>query len=295
MMRVKSLILLLPLVLASCSSQNNDLIIACGMDEVFISDTGYEVPEKIWSWTADSADNLPVTMRNKFLTTSECKPVNNSSDILVTSSGGGVAVINIESKNVTFWASLPNAHSAELLPGGKLAVAASLSSMGNRINIYDLKKPGVVLCSDSLYSAHGLVWDDSKNVLWALGYDVLRRYSLAEGDSGDTSLHMEQEYSLPGRDGHDLQPAADGESLCLSTESNVWLFNTSSEEFAMHPLLGDEEGVKSVSYNSKTGRTAYMKATEGRWWGYYIRIAETDRVSYLPFEKLYKVRWLYRD
>lgn len=295
MMRVNSLILLLPLVFASCCSQNNDLIIACGMDEVFISDTGYEVPEKIWSWTADSADNLPVTMRNKFLTTSECKPVNNSSDILVTSSGGGVAVINIESKNVTFWASLPNAHSAELLPGGKLAVAASLSSMGNRINIYDLKKPGVVLYSDSLYSAHGLVWDDRKNVLWALGYDVLRRYSLAEGDSGDTSLHMEQEYSLPGRDGHDLQPASDGEGLCLATESNVWLFDTSSEEFAKHPLLGDEEGVKSVSHNSKTGRTAYMKASEDRWWGYYIRIAETGRVIYLPFEKLYKVRWLYRD
>lgn len=293
MMRVKSLILLLLLVLASCNRQNNDLIIACGMDEVFISDTGYEVPEKIWSWTADSADNLPASMRNKFLTTNECKPVNKGNDILVTSSGGGVAVINIESKNVTFWASLPNAHSAELLPGGRLAVAASLSSEGNRINIYDLKKPGVVLCTDSLYSAHGLVWDDREKVLWALGYDVLRRYSLTEGDAGDTSLHMEQEYSLPGRDGHDLQPAAGGKGLCLTTESNVWLFDTSSGEFAMHPLLGDEEGVKSVSYNSKTNRTAYMKASEDRWWGYYIRIAETGRVIYLPFEKLYKVRWLY--
>ncbi|MFP4489050.1 MAG: DUF6528 family protein [Bacteroidales bacterium] len=290
---MKSLIMLLLLVLASCNRQNNDLIIACGMEEVFISDTGYEVPEKVWSWTADSADNLPASMRNKFLTTSECKPVNNSNDILVTSSGGGVAVINIESKNVTFWASLPNAHSAELLPGGKLAVAASLSSMGNRINIYDLETPGVVLCTDSLYSAHGLVWDDSQSVLWALGYDVLRRYRLPDWDTGSPSLHMENEYPLPGNDGHDLQPAADGKNLCLTTENNIWLFNTSSGEFAVHPLLGGEEAVKSVSYNSKTNRTAYMKASEDRWWGYYIRIAETGRVIYLPFEKLYKVRWLY--
>ncbi len=294
MMKQTSLILLvISLLIVSCSRQNNDLIIACGMDEVFISDIAYEVPEKIWSWTADSADNLPVSMRNKFLTTDECKPVNNSNDILVTSSGGGVAVINIESKNITFWASLPNAHSAEMLPGGRLAVAASLSSEGNRINIYDLEKPGIVLFTDSLYSAHGLVWDDSESVLWALGYDVLRRYRLLDWDTESPSLHMENEYLLPGSDGHDLQPAADGKGLCLTTESNVWLFDTSSGKFTSHPLLGNEEGVKSVSYNNKTGRTAYMKASEDQWWGYYIRIAETGRVIYLPFEKLYKVRWLY--
>lgn len=263
------------------------------MDEVFISDIGYEVPEKVWSWKADSSANLPAALRNKFLTTDECKPVNNSNDILVTSSGGGVALINIESKNIIFWASLPNAHSAEMLPGGRLAVAASLSSEGNRINIYNLEKPGVVIYTDSLYSAHGLVWDSMDNVLWALGYDVLRQYSLKDWDTGYPSLHRENEYKLPGMGGHDLQTSSDGKGLCLTTESNVWLFDSSSGKFSSHPLLGGEEGVKSVTYNGKTKRTAYMKAAEDQWWGYYIRIAETDRVIYLPFEKLYKVRWLY--
>jgi len=287
-------LLLLPVFLASCKRQDNNLIIACGMDEVFISDITYEVPRKIWSWTADSSSNLPASLRNKFLTTTECKPVNNSRDILVTSSGGGIALINIRSMDILFSASLPNARTAEILPGNYLAVAASLSPEGNRINIYALDKPpSTPIYTDSLYSASGLAWDDRLDLLWALGYDVLRAYSINENEAAGPLLLLKHEYKLPGRGVYDLQFIKDNESLCLTTEENVWIFDTTTKKFTRHGILGDEESVKSVTYNRETGRMAYVSTADDNWWAYYIRIAGTGRIIYQPYEKISKARWLY--
>ncbi len=279
-------------LLVACSNHDNDLVIACGWEEVFISDIGYEVPQKLWSWTADSSENMPSSLRNKFLTTDECKPVNGSKDILVTSSGGGVAVVNIDTKEISFWASVPNAHSAEMLPGKIIAVAASLSPQGNRIYFYRYDEPGIAFMSDSLYSAHGLLWDEGSKMLWALGYDILRSYRLYDWQSEDCSVKMANEYRLPGIDGHDLQFAPGRNKLMITTTDNVWIFDMKKSVFLPHPVMGNESNVKSVSYNKRTDRTAYVKASEENWWGYYIHIAETGKVIYLPYEKLYKVRWL---
>lgn len=287
------LILIFLVTTCSCQKRNKGLVVVCGWEEVFIADITLEVPEKIWSWTSEDSEGLPAFMRNKFLTTDECKPVNNSRDILITSSGGGIALINRKNKTVLFYASLPNAHSAELLPGNRIIVAGSYSQEGNRVNLYDVGNPGVVLYSDSLLGAHGLLWDKRARSLWALSDNELRKYRLGDWKRTNPRLILDKSYDLPGEGGHDLSYYENGRNLAISTLNNVWLFNTKSEIFSKHPLLGDEVNVKSISFNRATGETAYVKSTEENWWAYYIRFAGLDKVVYLPYEKIYKVRWLY--
>lgn len=278
-------------LLLSCSRKTPELILSCGWDQISMTDISKEVPLKVWSWTAEGSDGLPGFMRNKFLTTDDCKPINNGKQILVTSSGGGVALIEQESGNTLFYAAVPNAHSAELLPGDLLVAAASFSTKGNRLNLYSTNESNRVVFSDSLFGAHGLQWDGKRKVLWALGTEELRSYSLLKGESPE--LVLRNTIELPESDGHDLQFLDSKNELGLTTASGVWIYSIDTEKFSKHPLIGEENKVKSISYNSINGETAYVKAGDESWWAYYIRFAGSNRVVYLPGEKIYKVRWVY--
>ena len=282
---------LFAVLLNSCSSKTPGLILTCGWDEITITDISKEVPEKIWNWKAEGSSGLPPTMRNKFLTTDECKSIDEGKLILVTSSGGGVALVEQASGNVMFFASVPNAHSAEYIPGNLLAVASSFSPEGNRINLYSVTVPEIVMYSDSLYGAHGVVWDGKRDLLWALGSNELRSYTLVDGKK--PALELIKSLDLPDSDGHDLTFLDNKDELCLSTRNHVWIYNIKEDKIAKHPQIGDESRVKSVSYNKLDGSTAYIKATEENWWAYYIRFAGSNKVIYLPGQKLYKARWVY--
>jgi hypothetical protein len=285
-------VFILTFVLSACTSRSPDLIVACGWDEVFIADISQEVPRKVWTWTGEDSEGLPGYMRNKFLTTDDCKPKDKGSKILITSSGGGVALVERETGNTLFYASVPNAHSAELLPNKLIVAAASFSSEGNRINLYKADSSDIVVDSDSLYGAHGLFWDKKSKLLWALGTTVLRSYSI-ESAKNAPSLKLHNEYVLPDPDGHDLIATDKDNVICISTASNVWLFSTEDHSFVLHPDIGNESKVKSVSYNSLNKEIAYVKASEDSWWAYYIRFTGSNHVVHLPGEKIYKARWLY--
>ena len=123
------------------SQSNHHELIVCGWDEVFIldmSDSQNSRPRKVWSWQAKDRMEFTTEMRAKFNSTDECKPVNDGTQILVTSSGGGVALIERATGVVVFHADVPNAHSADILPNNKIAVAASRHEAGNRLLIYGI-------------------------------------------------------------------------------------------------------------------------------------------------------------
>jgi hypothetical protein len=129
----------------------------CGWDEVFVLDMAQEPPGKVWSWRASERPEL-ADVADEFRTTDECKPVliarsgagecscdrpdGHSPHVLITSSSGGVAVVERETGEVVFHTSVPNAHSAELLPGGRLAVASSGSWGWHQLVVYDLAGTG---------------------------------------------------------------------------------------------------------------------------------------------------------
>src|SRR5688572_21229990 len=180
-------------------------LIVCGWDEVFILALG-EGPapgyRKVWSWRAADSPEIAADMRPSFRTTDDCKPVDGRR-ILISSSGGAVALIDRQTRRAAFVARVTNAHSIEMLPGGRIAAAASVSTAesGNRIVVFDAA--GKELASDELRSAHGVVWDESRGVLWALGGDELRAYSVGApgGSVGSMSFDRRFEIALPDRGG----------------------------------------------------------------------------------------------
>src|SRR5215211_3031723 len=104
-------------------------LIVCGWDEVFILDVEAKPAGKndrrVWTWRAQDRPELPDEFKPLFRTTDECKPDEDGGRILNTSSGSGVALVNRADGRVLFHARVLNAHSAELLPGNRVAVAAS--------------------------------------------------------------------------------------------------------------------------------------------------------------------------
>ena len=91
----------------------------CGWDEVFILALG-EGPtpthRKVWSWRAADSPEIPADMHALFRTTDDCKPVDGGRRILISSSGGGVALVDRETRRASFFARVTNAHSIEMLP-----------------------------------------------------------------------------------------------------------------------------------------------------------------------------------
>ena len=69
-----------------------------------------------------------------------------------------------------------------------------------KLMLFDINTSEKVIFSDSLYSAHGVVWDSNRNSLFALGYDVLREYKI----ENKIKLYLVEEWRIPGISGHDL-------------------------------------------------------------------------------------------
>ncbi len=156
------LISLFPLFSAFASER----LVVFGGDEVFQIDAAAEAPTKLWSWRAEDRAEIPADLRKSFATTDECKPVADGSLLLVCSSGGGCALLQMPAGKATWWARVPNAHSIEALPGGMIAVAASTAASGRKMALFNRRKPGEIVSEIPLHSAHGLVLDGGSGNRW---------------------------------------------------------------------------------------------------------------------------------
>ncbi|OYW11972.1 MAG: hypothetical protein B7X34_02375, partial [Acidobacteriia bacterium 12-62-4] len=182
--------LLLALFLAA-NAQAAELLV-CGWDEVMILDLAKDAenPPVVWRWSAAQAAELPDAYKTKFRTTDDCKAVAGNR-ILITASSDGVALVDRATKRTTFYGQCANAHSAELLPGERIAVACSVREKGgNRLAIFDAKTPEKELFSTELYSGHGVVWDEGRKTLWALSGKELRAYGLEQWESQTPTLRL---------------------------------------------------------------------------------------------------------
>ena len=267
-------------------------IIACGDDKLLIIDeqasNGDDV-KIVWSWqVADAKSQLPEIYQTYLVPLDECKPVDNGKNLLVTSSGGGVVLIERATKKCLFYAYSPMAHSADVLPDGRIAVALSTNPKGNSIEIYERNQPEKVLYSDSLYSGHGVVWNAKRQRLYALGFDELREYSLVDWNTPTPSLKLEKKWTIPGKSGHDLSPVSDDE-LLISESDGVYSFDIPGETFAPFEPLKTAKNIKSVNYIKDSRKLVYTQAEES-WWTFNIYSKNPDKTIHIPDIKLYKVR-----
>ena len=272
-------------------------MVLCGWDEVYIlrfEGPDDSKPRKVWSWRADKTSGLPDSMFGRFATTDECKPVEGGKRIVITSSSSGIAVVERASGRATFWASAPNAHSAEILPGNLLAVAVSHVPEGNgdRLIIYDLARPGHELASDELFWGHGVVWDNTRKLLYALADEEIRLYKLLHDNPAGISLARIALLALPERGGHDLYPVPRTNFLSVSTESGCWLFDRESFSFEPHPVLADSSRVKSLAVHPLTGRLSWTRADPNEWWTDRVRLRNPEGDIIRADEHLYKARWV---
>jgi hypothetical protein len=266
-------------------------LLVCGWDEVYILKfDGAGEPQKVFSWKAQERPDLPAAFKDKFKTTDDCKPVAGNR-ILITASSDGVALVERGTGRTTFWGLCANAHSADLLPGERIAVACSVHEPGgNRLAIFDARTPEKELYSTALPSGHGALWDEERKLLWALSDRELRAYSLEAWNSANPSLDLQDTYPLPGRGGHELSP--EGDSLLVSGTRGVWLFDRTARKFSPHPQFAGVADLKSVSVDPLTGRVAFTIAEAPNWWTSRIRLRNPEGSVVRDGEHLYKVRWI---
>ncbi len=282
-------------ILISYGQNSKNTIVFCGDDKLTLATYNTladSIPTIVWQWQPVFATELPQLFRQKYLQTlDECKPINGGKDVLIASSKGGVAMVNIVTNKVTFYAQAPNAHSIELLPHNKVAVALSTADNGNAIRIYDLNKSDHILCSDFSFSAHGVIWDDKQQVLYALNYDELTIYQINNLSTNKPSLKKIETFKIPDRSGHDLQWMPDKQHLIFTTEFGVFTFNTSTKSFAPFKDLEAQKDVKCVTFHPITQQLMYIKSEES-WWSFHIKFLNPKQQLAVPAIRLYKARWV---
>lgn len=268
-------------------------LLVCGGTEVRLYDLAAPGGRVRWSWSARQDSRLPEDFkRGLFDRIDECKPVLGGKAVLITASTDGVALVDRETGRATFWARVAMAHSAEMLPGGRIAVAASLSPQGDRIEVYDMARPAAMLTATELHSGHGVVWDERRQRLFALGLDDVRAYRLEDWHNASPRLVLEQSWPLPaGRDGHDLSRHPGGDELIVTGEDGVWRFDPETGRYTPFQALAERHRLKSVSIEPASGRIAYQQPDE-RWWSHRIRFAAPEGELSVPDLRVYKARWL---
>lgn len=283
--------------LVSCAPQTRwgDKIIVCGDCELYVVDVSRSTEDSLavdWHWSIyDEGAGMPVGYEEKTWSIDDCKPVCGGTKILATSGGGSTLLIDMADKHVEFYAHTPMAHSAEMLPGNRIAVASSTHAGGNSLELYEVGRNEEVIWKDSLYFGHGVVWSEKYKSLYALGFDELRRYSLRDWDSVNPGLNLEETFSLPYPYGHELSPAG-RDRLVVSSHGHVSIFNMKDGSFEPFEPLKDVKDVKSANWNPDTGRLVYTKA-ENSWWTDHVYLENPDKT--LTFREgfhLYKCRVL---
>lgn len=271
-------------------------LVVCGWDEVFILRFEREAEDsrsRTWTWRAKGRADMPDDIEALFNTTDECKPFEGGSKILVTSSGGGVAFIDRVKDRVLFYGRAANAHSADLLPRGRVAVAAShdRAGKGDRLILFDLATSDRELSSVELPWGHGVVWDEQRRLLWALADEDIRVYELGDWKSTTPKLQRVALIPLPERGGHDLSVVS-STLLAISTGNRCWLFDRDARTFRPHPELGDKPGVKSIAHHPQTGQIAYVQAEGKNWWAERIHFLRPAGLLHVAGEHFYKARWI---
>lgn len=269
-------------------------IIACGDRSLMIINIGKasmtNVPYE-WEWNSADADDLSASVKSRLAGMDECKVVNEGDDqlILSTSSGGAAVILSRNTKNCLFYAdNLQGPHSIELLPNNRVIIAGSDLSSGKNLWLYDRSRSNDPILIENLPGGHGVIWIESRQLLYAIGYDELRAYSLQDWNTDSPKLKIEKTWDLPTNDGHDLIRISD-DKLGFTTVTGVYEFDINSETITPFEPLEGMVNIKSFNYEEETGYLVYTKATVS-WWTYDIQIQNPDKVLHISDVNLYKVR-----
>lgn len=251
------------------------VLIACGSNKVYIFDeflarsSGNYKDGLIWEWDASSVKN---TIGANMDHIDDAKPVNDNKQLLITSSYSWAALVDIATKELRWYATgVSNAHSAEILPGNLIAVACS----GGYVMLFDASVPNKKIAQYELGSAHGVVWMDSVERLYAIGGSSLQKYRIL-----NNALSLDQTYNTKSyvTGLHDMTKY-DSNTLVM-TGSKAALFNVNTDTFTAVPHFSGFVGMKSINCNPDSGEVYYTFGAEGlsegnyTWSSHWVRYSD---------------------
>lgn len=142
--------------------------------------------------------------------------------ICFTSSSGYVGIAGYPSEDCLWEVELKGTspHSIEYLPNGTVAVASSGGNDTSKgfIRLYSTEKGknNDRYAEAQLTSAHAVLWDETREVLWAMGSTAIVAYEIGE-DPAAPSLTKISSYGCTGmKGGHDL-------SAICGNDDQVWV------------------------------------------------------------------------
>ncbi len=286
------------------AATNQTELYFCGDNMVYLinadlaDESGYR-NAILWSYDAKTAANTIGKEGKDCIRLDDCKPVDNGKKVLLTSSRSYCLLLDVATKDILFWANnCHNAHSAEILPNNRVVIACS--DDGDKLQVYDISNPNKIVNSVSLVSAHGVVWNEATQRLYAIGYTSMEVYKLKNWDTTSPELAWEKTVSTPTSGNHDLTYVNEN-TLCLAGH-NVYLYDIAANKFTELGHFHNRHSLKSVNYNNETGEIWYTDATEPEgefaWSSQTIRYVTSGsatsvtRTIKVPDLNMYKVRVL---
>ena len=232
----------------------------------------------VWEWSPEMSPQIRPEHYRWFRNPDECKPALGTSHLLMTASGGGIALIRLADKACLFYSRIEgNPHSIELLPDGNIVSVSS----GGLFTIWAVPEGNDAIDENTrlepnpkgrqypLVGGHGVVWDDEMQILWVLGYDELAGYEY-DFNKKDPALSKVFSISVNGTfadGGHDLYPVPDQRAFFL-TGRGIGIYDIEKKEFIS--LVSKEthpkgmHSVKSVS-QSPEGFLIIQSPTTNYW------------------------------
>lgn len=250
-----------------------------------------ESHQTVWQWNVENS-NIDPAYWKWFKATSDAKVIYDGRYILITASGGGVALIRVTDKKVVFYAYAGgNTHSAEILPDGNVVCA---SSTGNYLSIFrtdttTTTTPIDIYCKKIPNKfGHNVVWDNKRKVLWstAMDYLITYRYNFNKDNPDLTRIDS---IKIPGNQPHDLFPVYGEDTLWLTTMEAVFKFEISSGKFHKIEFAGDMN-IKSISSGPEAYPVIILRPKE-KWWT--DEVLDINNISIFSEKgyRIYKARW----
>nr|WP_295871246.1 DUF6528 family protein [uncultured Chitinophaga sp.] len=246
----------------------------------------------IWEWKPALCGVLQEHVK-WFNNPSEAKAVYKGKYILMTASGGGVALIRIADKKTVFYGYAGgNTHSAALLPDGNIV---SASSTGNYLVLFKTDTTGYNAHAYTkkipVAFGHNVVWDASRQRLWTAAMDsmIVYRYN---NNHAAPDLARDTVLALPGTEAHDLYPEYGTHSLWLTNTTHVYRFDVVTRQLSPAPVI--QKNIKSVS-SGPAGYPVIICKPKVSWWTDEVLDAQGNRVFMQPGLKIYKARWVLDD
>lgn len=251
----------------------------------------------VWEWEPLTG-GIPSAKRSLFKNPSECKPVLNNEYVLMTASGGAVALIRFADKKVMCYAECGiNPHSAEILPDGNIVTAESKQG---EINLFavDMEKGTMVKKSTKkIGNAHNLVWDAKRQCIYTTGtinnagksVTALFRFKYNNDKENPALTNQASIYTFDNeKGGHDLFPVyGETDKLWLTAEHGVYQFDMSAAQLAATTIY-EVADVKAVGKDAQ-GNDYLLKPTES-WWAPCVVDGAGNEYFNLANSKIYKFR-----